>query len=71
LKPKVLQLLESLPVERLGPWAVSGWHDVITGGLEGEFDRLLAAWESHKENKLLSGSAAAARRLTRNDGEMA
>lgn len=71
LKPKVLQLLESLPVERLGPWAVSGWHDVVTGGLEAEFDCLLGVWESHKANSLLSGAAAAARRLSREHGETA
>ena len=67
LRPKVLQLLESLPVERLGPWVVSGWHDVVTGGLEDEFDRLLGVWERHEGSDLLSRAAAAARRSSRRE----
>jgi KAP family P-loop domain len=53
LQPDLLSFLESLPVERLGPWAVTGWVGVIKSDEEKErLQKLLQRWSASKNSKL-------------------
>jgi predicted KAP-like P-loop ATPase len=45
LQGDLLDFLETLPRDRLGPWACSGWEGVLKDADAGQrFDRLLLAW---------------------------
>lgn len=46
LQENLIDFLEALPRDRLGPWACSGWEGVIKDAdLADRFDRLLQRWE--------------------------
>ncbi|WP_245508739.1 hypothetical protein [Bradyrhizobium zhanjiangense] len=58
LQGNLLDLLESIPRNRLGPWVCSGWEGVLKDpGATQRFDRLLQAWG--KEGDVMLKTAAA------------
>jgi hypothetical protein len=61
LQDVLMDLLETLPAARLGPWACTGWDAVLKDASAQRFDRLLGRWESDG-GKLLKAAAGAARR---------
>jgi len=45
LQTSLLDFLEALPRDRLGPWASGGWDVALKDAeIKARFDRLLAAW---------------------------
>lgn len=48
LQPQLLDLLESLPTDQLGPWAVQGWRAVVTDDVQKK--RLISLLESWSED---------------------
>ncbi|MCE8000538.1 MAG: NTPase KAP [Rhodobiaceae bacterium] len=62
LQSNLLDMLESLPADRCGAWAASGWSGVIKGG---EFvvrlERLLAGWAENGSPTLKAAATAATR----------
>lgn len=66
LQGNLLDFLESLPRERLGPWAVSGWTGVITDTQsKGRLDRLLETWSKSGKDSMLKAAASSALRTGR------
>lgn len=60
LQGSLIGFLESLPRDRLGPWAVGGWEGTIKDAdASARFDRLLEAWSASAKNPMLKGAAAA------------
>lgn len=58
LQTNLLDFLESLPTDRLGPWAVSGWEGVIkTPDNTARYERLLLLWSGSKTNNILKTAA--------------
>jgi hypothetical protein len=57
LQDNLLDFLEELPPDRLGPWAVSGWQSIIrdSGGIT-RLSSLLKSWAT-SSNPLLKASA--------------
>ncbi|PSH02646.1 MAG: NTPase KAP [Acidobacteria bacterium] len=67
LQANLLDFLEALPRQRLGPWACSGWEGVIKDPDQSRrYDQLLEAWKTDG-SPLLKAAAGAALR-TRNQG---
>lgn len=59
IQGNLLDFLESLPYNRLGPWVCAGWGDVITEThAKQRFDRLLEIW-SESGGQLLKATAKA------------
>lgn len=57
LQNSLVDFLESLPRNRLGPWVCSGWEGVLKDGDSSQrFDRLLQAWS--KEGSVMLKTAA-------------
>ncbi len=53
LQANLLDLLDSLPKDRCGPWVVSGWGKVITDAhVEKRYDALLQAWSESNSTML-------------------
>jgi predicted KAP-like P-loop ATPase len=66
LQSKLLDLLEGMPSDRLGPWVVSGWEGVIRDREAGErFDRLLDGWASNAHAPFLKSAATSVRQTRR------
>lgn len=62
LQPQLLDFLEGLPKQRLGPWACSGWEGVIRDPEQNRrYDQLLNTWKK-EGSPLLKGAADAALR---------
>ncbi len=58
LQTNLLDFLESLPIERLGPWVITGWESVIKDAeTEARFKRLLQGWATQEKNKVLKAAA--------------
>ena len=59
LQPNLLDFLEALPRDRVGPWAVSGWEGVITDGvLASRFNGILETWVTNAgTNQFLKAAA--------------
>jgi len=56
----LLDLLEAIPRDRCGAWAVSGWEGVITDpNASTRLDRLLENWSTLANNPILKAAAAA------------
>ena len=69
LQSNLLDLLEALPRDRVGPWAVSGWEGVITdSALVSRFDRLLEAWSTGASTNAFLKAAAGGVMRTRKGG---
>ena len=67
LQGNLVDFLEALPKQRLGPWACSGWEGVIKDPDQSRrYDQLLEAWK-RDGSPLLKAAAGAALR-TRNQG---
>ena len=67
LQANLLDFLEGLPPQRLGPWVCSGWERVIKDTDHSQrFDRLLETW-SKEGTQFLKAAAGAALR-TRKQG---
>ncbi|MVM32443.1 NTPase KAP [Spirosoma sp. HMF4905] len=46
LQDKLIELLESLPAQKLGPWVIKGWDGVVSGEAARRFDKLVSTWAS-------------------------
>ena len=67
LQGNLLDFLEALPRQRLGPWACSGWEGVIKDPDQSRrYDQLLEAWKRDGSQFLKAAAGAALR--TRNQG---
>lgn len=67
LQGNLLDFLEALPQQRLGPWACSGWEGVIKDPDQSRrYDQLLEAWKRDGSQFLKAAAGAALR--TRNQG---
>lgn len=66
LQPNLLDLLESIPADRCGPWPASGWEGVIKeADAISRFEKLLQMWSTSKSAFLKTTAATALR--TRKD----
>ena len=55
-------MLESLPADRCGPWAVTGWSAVIKGGeFVARLDGLMSGWADSGGPALKAAASAATR----------
>lgn len=71
LQPNLVDFLEALPPERLGPWIVRGWEGIITSSeAQARFNRLLQRWAGETRNSALSVAAKGTLRMppARRDG---
>lgn len=60
LQPNLLDLLEAVPSDRCGAWAVSGWENVIKDlDSKSRFDKLLDRWSKSKSPVLKTTASAA------------
>lgn len=60
LQLNLLDFLEALPRDHLGPWPVSGWERVIKDSeASGRFNRLLETWSTSDKPPILKSAAAA------------
>lgn len=66
LQDNLVDFLEGLPADKLGPWAVAGWETVLTSpGPAGRFTKLLQIWTNNNSNTLLKAVASSVSRLPR------
>lgn len=69
LQSNLLDFLEALPKDRLGPWVVSGWGDAIKGAEANKrLDVLIRTYATEAKNELLKASAVNVLRMTRRSG---
>ena len=62
LQTNLLDMLESLPADRCGPWVASGWTGVIKGSeFVARLDGLLANWAENGSPTLKAAASAATR----------
>lgn len=62
LQPNLVDLLESLPADRCGPWPASGWEGVIRETeCAARFDKLLEKWATSKSATLKMTATGALR----------
>lgn len=60
LQPRLVELLEALPAEHIGAWAVSSWSKALQSANSIErFDLLKDKWSKQTENKKLQSAAKA------------
>lgn len=66
LQGRLVELLEALPTERLGTWAVSSWSKALqsTNRID-RFDLLKEQWAKQSENKTLQSAAKASKSVPR------
>lgn len=61
LQTNLLDFLESLPRQKLGPWAVQGWAGVLSEGAPTErLQRIVQGWSTTGDNIALKTAAAGA-----------
>jgi hypothetical protein len=66
LQSSLLDFLESLPTDKLGPWVVKGWEGVIgDGAAKARFDELVTKWATTAKNPMLKIAASSVTRLGR------
>jgi len=64
LQPQLVDILESLPPGKLGPWVVAGWDGVIKDAESVvRFERLKTGWAASKDNPMLKTAAGGALQL--------
>jgi len=64
LQPQLLDLLEAIPRDQCGAWAVKGWEGVITDAeMSVRFNRLLETWSGLTNNTILKTAAGAALKM--------
>ena len=60
LQPNLLDFLESLPVDHLGPWVVRGWDDALKDpDAKARFGHLILQWGKVSKNTMLKAAATA------------
>ena len=63
LQSELVQLIGSLDIKELGPWAVKGWNESVTQPQEkNELMKVLNGWSQQDDNKILKNAALAALR---------
>jgi hypothetical protein len=66
LQTRLLDFLEGLPTEKLGPWAIAGWEGVVRDpDVRARLTALIASWAVSAKNPTLKTAAAASRRVGR------
>jgi hypothetical protein len=61
---RLLEMLEDLPVDGLGPWVVRGWDDVLTeAGVRARWQTLTGTWADQDGNQALRTVARQVRTL--------
>jgi predicted KAP-like P-loop ATPase len=64
LQANLVDLLESLPADEVGAWAVQGWGSVITNAEPAtRLAQLIGSWATSSQNSVLKTAATAAQRL--------
>lgn len=59
LQANLLDLLEALPEERLGPWVLTGWEGTLDATAKLRFDATVRRWAEVNGNPMLKTAAAA------------
>ncbi|MGV7222176.1 MAG: Qat anti-phage system ATPase QatA [Nitrospinales bacterium] len=66
LQDNLVDFLEGLPIDNLGPWVVSGWNSLITGSdALSRYRKLLGLWANNEKNSVLKTAAKAVQKLNR------
>jgi len=66
LQDNLVDFLEGLPPDRLGPWAVAGWDAVVSNAAPAaRLVKLLDGWSKIGNNALLKAAASGVRQLPR------
>lgn len=66
LESSLLDFLESLPSDELGPWAVRGWESVIRDvSIKSRFNRLIETWAASAKNPVLKAAAGGVTQFAR------
>jgi hypothetical protein len=61
---RLIEMLEDLPLDGLGPWVVRGWGDVFTdGGARARLQALIAKWAAQEESPTLRAAATQVNQL--------
>lgn len=64
LQDNLVDFLEGLPADKLGPWAVAGWDAVVSSvGPAARLTKLLDGWSKISNNALLRVAASGAKQL--------
>ena len=68
LQPKLIDFLDSLPTDRLGPWVCGGWEGTFSDAqFETRFDALLKKW-AERGGALLKATAKTVRKTPQRKG---
>ncbi len=66
LQSSLLDFLESLPIDKLGPWAAKGWESALRdSAIQARFGRLLELWATTAKNPLLKAAAGGVKQFGR------
>lgn len=66
LQSSLLDFLESLPIDKLGPWAAKGWESALRdSAIQARFGRLLEMWATTARNPLLKAAAGGVKQFGR------
>lgn len=66
LQSSLVDFLESLPTDKLGPWAAKGWEGALRdSAIQARFERLLEIWATTSKNPLLRTAAGGVKQLSR------
>lgn len=66
LESSLLDFLESLPCDELGPWVVKGWDSVIRDtATKSRLSRLIGTWAASTKNPMLKAAAGGVGQLAR------
>lgn len=66
LQANLMDFLESLPADKLGPWAIKGWDGVIRDPeIQRRFNQLVERWAATAKNPMLKAAAEGATKLGR------
>ena len=66
LQSNLLDFVEALPIDHLGPWVVSGWRDVIKDPEANKrLEALIRRYATEAKSEVLKASAVNVLRMTR------
>lgn len=66
LQASLVDFLESLPIDKLGPWAAKGWESAIRDtAIQARFERLLETWATTAKNPMLKAAASGVKQFGR------
>lgn len=61
---RLIDMLDDLPVDGLGPWVVRGWEGIFTdGGARARLQALISKWAAQNESPTLRAAAAQVNQL--------